>query len=172
MAIKFKKPTTAAGWSEHLEEIITAGRVALQENNRADLSAANTALNLYIKALGDSDDWTHDLDHAAREALGYLTVDLTSATVEDLASRTDQLRQLANAINDTAKTNEQAAANIRHEKLTNAMLSAMDAAKSANELIAAVKDQAGDKSVVDAAETLLESIAGFKDALSKADTGN
>ena len=170
MSIAFTQPTTREDWSSTLEDIIAAGRAAIQEKNRTDLSAANTALNNYITALDNSDYWTHDLDHAAREALGYMTVDIASATVDDLADRTDELRQLANLINATATAAEQAAANIRHEKLVQALSSAMDAAKAAKELQDTVQNNVGDSNIANAAQSLLQAISSFKDALAKANS--
>src|SRR5437879_5499244 len=114
MSITFVKPASREGWPSALEDIISAARVALQNPDknagRSDLSAANTALNKFIDALDNSDFWTHDLDHAAREAIGYVAVDITTATVEDIAGRTDALRELANSVNATAADNEQTAA--------------------------------------------------------------
>ena len=170
MSIKFTKPTTREGWPSTLGDIIAAGRAAAQGKNRADLSAANTALNKFIDAFDESDFWTHDLDHAAREALGYLTVEIATATAEDLASRTEALRQIANTVNSTAAGNEQAAADIRHDKLVQAMTSVMDAAKAAKELQTAVKDNAGDGKIVDAAESLLRAIAAFQTKIGDANS--
>jgi len=170
MSILFKQPPTRESWSSTLEDIIAAGRVAVQQKNRSDLADANTALNQYITALNDSDFWTHDLDHAAREALGYLTVDIATATVGDLASRTDALRQLANTINATATANEEAASSIRHDKLVQALTSAMAAAKAAKELQVAVQNNAGDTDLANAAQSLFQAISSFKDVVAKADS--
>jgi len=167
MSITFTKPTTGPGWSSALEDIVAAGRAAMQAKNRNDLSAANAALNAYIDALNDSTFWSHDLDHAARAALGYFAVDIATATVADLASRTDALRQLANTINATAADNEAAAADIRHEKLVQALTTAMDAAKAARELQVAVQNIAADKNIVDAAGDLLDAISKFNDVVTK-----
>lgn len=174
MSIKFTKPTSRAGWASMLEDIIAAGRAAMQDTDpdtrRTDLTAANTALGKFIDAFDDSDFWTHDLDHAAREALGYLVVDFATLTAEDIASRTDSLRQIANTVNATASDNEKAAAGIRHDALVQALTSAMNAAKAAKELQTAVKDNADDGKLADAAQKLLEAISKFKDVAGSTDS--
>ncbi|MBI1842322.1 MAG: hypothetical protein HYR88_15910 [Verrucomicrobia bacterium] len=163
-----KKPTTALAWASALDDIIKDGRIAVQSKDRKGLTDAVKALNKFIDALGDSDLWTHDLDHTAREALGQMTVDITVATNEDLASRTEELRQLGNALNATTADNEAQAANIRHDKLTQALVSALNAAKAAKELQAVVTANAEDGKIGDAAESLLKAISSFQDVITRA----
>ncbi len=171
MSMEFKKPATCEGWASTLEDIIAAARAAIQARDRKSLSDANKALNKFIDAFDDSDFWSNDLDHSAREALGQLAVDITTATNDDLATRTNALRTIANDVNSTAAANLQAAADIRHAKLTNALVSAMDAAKAVKELQTAIKENSGDQAISDAAEALLETISNFKDAVTKSDAG-
>ena len=160
-----KKPTTALDWANALDAILTNGRVAVHSKDRKALSDAVKALNKFIDALGDSDFWTHDLDHSAREALGQMMVDVTTATNEDLASRTDELRHIGSALNAITADNEEQAANIRHDKMTQALVSALDAAKAVKELQAVVKANAADGKIADAAESLLKAITSFKDVV-------
>ncbi len=114
--------------------------------------------------------WAIDLDRHASDALGQLSFDIASATNDDIASRTDELRRIAKSVQVTVAANDQAAADIRHAKLVQALTSAMDAAKAAKDLQAAVKDNAGDSKIADAAQTLLEAISNFKDTV--ADPGS
>jgi acetoin utilization deacetylase AcuC-like enzyme len=171
MNINFKKLGTREDWEAALAEIIDAARTAVTAKDEDAISEAIDLLNKFIDVSPPAQAWSTGLDDHAREALGELALDVVTATNEDLASRTEELRRIAKAVAATAANNEQAAAGIRHEKLTKALVSVMDAAKAAKELQAAVQDTAGDEKIADAAEALLKTIATFKDVVAKADSG-
>ena len=169
MNINFKKLSTREDWEETLADIIAAARTAVADKDEDSISEAVDLLNKFIDLSPPTQPWSTALDDHAREALGQLALDITTATNEDLASRTEELRRIAKAITATAANNELAAASVRHEKLTKALVSAMDAAKAAKDLQLAVQDNTGDEKIADAAEALLKSIATFKDVVANAD---
>jgi hypothetical protein len=171
MIINFKKLSTREEWEAALAKIIDAARTAVADKDEEAVSEAIDLLNKFIDLSPPAQPWSTDLDDHAREALGELALDLVTATNEDLASRTEELRRIAKAVTATAAKNEQTAAGIRHEKLTRALISVMDAAKAAKELQAAVQDNAGDQQIAAAAEALLKNLATFKDVLAAADAG-
>ena len=167
MNINFKKLTTREDWEAALADIIDTARTAVTDKDEDAVSEAVDLLNKFIDLSPPAQAWSTALDDHAREALGELALDIATATNEDLASRTQELRRIAKAVTATAANNEQAAAGIRHEKLTKALVSAMDAAKAAKELQA----NTDDKKIADAAEALLKSIATFKDVVANANDG-
>ena len=167
MNINFKKLIIREDWEGALSDIIEAARKAVMAKDDDGITEANDFLNKFIDASPPEKTWSTDLDNHAREALGQLAIDIATITNDDLTSRTEELRRIAKAVSATAADNEQAAADIRHEKLTQALVSAMNTAKAAKELQAAVKDNSGDKKVADAAQALLETIGNFKDVLTQ-----
>jgi hypothetical protein len=169
MTINFKKLSTREDWEAALADILDAARTAVTDKDEDAISEAVALLNKFIDLSPPTQVWSTGLDDHAREALGELALDVVTATNEDLASRTEELRRIAKAVTATAANNEQVAAGIRHDKLTQALVSAMDAAQAAKALQAAVQDNAGDKKIADSAETLLKAIAIFKDVLANAD---
>lgn len=168
MNINFKKLATRQDWEQALQAIIDHARSAVAGRKHEQIAAANDLLNQFIEQSPPAHAWSTDLDDLAREALGELALDVAAATNDDLVSRSDELRRIAKSVAATAAHNEQAAANIRHQKLTKALVSAMDAAKAAKELQAAVRDTADNENILEASESLLASIARFKEAVSKA----
>ncbi len=168
MKIDFKKLVTRQDWEEALSDIIDFAQKAIDTKDSDDISQAVDLLNAFIDASPPERAWSTDLDDHARDALGQLTVDIASATIDDIASRTEELRRIAKAVQATAADNEQTAAGIRHEKLTQALVSALNAAKAAKDLQDAVKDNAGDTKVMDAAQELLTAVSDFKDVVANA----
>ena len=165
MKIDFKKLATRQDWEEALSDIIDFARKAVDAKDEDDISQATDLLNKFIEASPPERSWSGDLDDHAREALGQLAVDIATVTNDDLASRTTELQRIEKAVRTTAADNEQAAANIRHEKLTQALVSAMNAAKAAKDLQDAVKDDAGSVKISEAAQKLLAAVSDFKDVL-------
>ena len=172
MNINFKKLATREDWEGALSDIIDAARKAVTSKDEKGISEANSLLNKFIDASPPEKPWSTDLDDHAREALGQLALDIATATDDDLASRTEELRRIAKAVAATAADNDQVAADILHEKLTQALVSAMDAAKAAKELQATVKDNAGNKKIADSAQAVLEAIAKFTAVLSQSTSGS
>ncbi len=165
MKIDFKKLETRQDWEEALSEIIEFARKAVSAKDEDGISEATDLLNRFIETSPPERPWSSDLDDHAREALGQLLVDIATATNDDLASRTRELRRIEKAVQATVADNEQMAASIRAEKVTQALVSAMNAAKAAKDLQETVKDNAGDAKISEAAETLLAAIGEFRDVL-------
>jgi len=169
MTLNFKKLVTREDWEEALGSILEAARKAVAAKDDDGISEANDLLNRFIELSPPASWWSTGLDDHAREGLEQLLVDIATATNAEIASRTAELRRIAKAVTGTAADNEEVAASIRHEKLTKALVSALDAAKAAKDLQAAVQASAGDEKLADAAGSLLDAIAVFKDVLVKAD---
>lgn len=165
MKIDFKKLAARQDWEEALSDIVDFGRQAVEAKDDDDISQATDLLNKFIEASPPERPWSSDLDDHAREALGQMAIDIATITNDDLASRTAELQRIAKAVRATAADNEQAAADIRHEKLTQALISAMNAAKAAKDLRDTVKDDAGSAKISQAAEQLLAAVSEFKDVL-------
>lgn len=172
MNINFKKLAGREDWQDALSKIVDAARTAVESKDEDAISQAVDLLNKFIELSPPEQSWSTGLDNHAREALGQLLFDIANAAIADLATRTEELRRIAKAVASTAAKNEQEAAGIRHEKLTKALVSAMDTAKAAKELQAAILDSAGNEKLGKAAETLLTAIAGFKEAVANDDAGN
>ncbi len=170
MNINFKKLVSREDWESALLSIVEAGRKAVSEKDEDGISGAVSLLNRFIGASPPEKAWSTGLDDHAREALGQLALDVATATNDGLASRTQELIRIGKAVLATAADNEQAAAGIRHEKLIQAITSAMNTAKAAKELQAAVKDNGSDGQIADAAQALLEAISTFKDVVANADS--
>ena len=169
MNINFKKLVTREDWEGALAEIIEAARKAVAAKDEEGITEANDLLNKFIDASPAGKSFTTDLDDHAREALGQLRMDDVTMTNDDLASRVEELRRIAKAVAATAAENEQQAASIRHDKVVQALTAAMNAAKAAKDLQAAVKDNADDGKIADASQALLTAIGKFKDTLDKAE---
>lgn len=170
MNINFKKLVSREDWESTLSNIVEAARKAVSAKDEDGISEAVGLLNRFIATSPPEKAWSTDLDDHAREALGQLALDIATATNDDLASHTQELTRIGKAVLATAADNEQAAAGIRHEKLAQALTSAMNAAKAARDLQAAVKDNARDKKIGDAAQGLLEAITAFKEVVANADS--
>jgi hypothetical protein len=170
MKINFKKLETRQDWEEALASIVALAQKAVRSRDEENMAEANGLLNAFIDASPPAKEWSTDLDDHARDALGQLAVDIATATNDDLASRTEELRRVAKAIQATAADNDQKAADIRHEKLTRALTAALDAGKAVKDLQAAVADSAADGNLANAAEKLLQAISNFKDVIASPDS--
>jgi hypothetical protein len=96
-------------------------------------------------------------------------LDIAAATNDDLGTRTQELRRTAKAVTGAAGENATVAANLRHEKLTQAFVSSMNAAKAAKELQLTLGESAGDKKVSSLADALMEAVSKFRDNLVNSD---
>jgi hypothetical protein len=170
--INWIKLVARADWELTLADIMEYARKSVSDKDADGVEAVRQLLNKFIDASPPEQWWSTDLDDLARDALAVLLVDVITATNDDLASRSEQLRRIAKAVGGMVSENDRVAADMRHEKLTQALVSAINAAKAAKELQAVVKDNVDDKAIADMAVALVETVAKFKDALSKSDAGD